>query len=205
MRITDPRLNQSTALRPGEVGPRPPNAAPRDTWRTLWRQARFRDAEFFVETGNRAGGRRVALHQYPKRNVPYAEDMGRAAVRITVQGYCIGPFYHEAKNKLITALEKDGPGLLRLPMEYVQKDLNVMVQGYSVTEARERGGMCTVEMEFVEFGDPAYRQNISTPDAIELVASATEKAVVGTPTKTTADEVKPFAAVHAGAVRDAAL
>ena len=199
MRITDERLNRSTAMQHGEMGPRDPSAPPRPTWRTNWLQALFRDAIFFVENQSRASGRRVALHQYPKRNVPYAEDMGRAARRFIIQGYLIGPFYHELKDKLITALETDGPGKLRLPMQYMKSDVNVMVQSYSISEARERGGMCGIEMDFVEYGDPAYRENISTPDQLFYTAKTAEQAVAGTPTATTAQEVAPYAQVHQSA------
>src|SRR5262245_21955657 len=113
-------------------------------WREDYVQAQFRDAIFFVETDSRSGGRRVAVHQYPKRNVPYAEDMGRTAVRITVQGYLISNWgrspaadadtagrgrqgepidYRILKNNLIEALERDGPGWLRLPMQYLKQDI----------------------------------------------------------------------------------
>jgi prophage DNA circulation protein len=196
MRITDPRLNQSRAQRQDQVGPPNPNAPLRPTWRTNWLQALFRDAMFYVENQTRSSGRRVAMHQYPKRNLPYAEDMGRSAQRFVVQGYLIGPFYHELKYKLIDALEKDGPGMLRLPMQYRKTDVSVMVQSYSISEARERGGMCGIEMDFVEYGDPAYRQTIATPDTLFASAQATEKAVAGKPTEKTAQEAAPFKQVH---------
>ena len=158
MRITDERLNRSTALQHGEMGPRNPNAPPRPTWRHNWRQALFRNEIFFVE--NQKSGIRAARGGASiSRNAMCltAEDMGRAAQRFIMQGYLIGPFYHELKDKLIFALEKDGPGMLRLPMQYMLQDVNVMVQSYSVSENRERGGMCGIEMDFVEYGDPAYR------------------------------------------------
>src|SRR6185369_6109076 len=100
------------------------------------------------------GGRRTVLHEYPKRNVPYAEDMGKTANRFTVAGYLIGPNYLTLKDALVEALEMDGPGTLRLPMPYLGADVEVMVINYSVTESRERGGMCGVEMDFVEYGQP---------------------------------------------------
>src|SRR5262245_34048153 len=168
-------------------------------WRQVWQQAQFRAAIFFVDTDNRAGGRRVALHQYPKRNAPYAEDMGRAANRFTVQGYLIGPNYLELKDTLVNALEEDGPGLLRLPMQYLRADTLVMVQAYAVTESRERGGFCSVEMDFVEYGDPQFRSFVSTAGEIMKSAAAAESAIAGPPTATTAQEVAPFAAVHESA------
>ena len=32
---------------------------------------------FYVEIASKSGGRRTAFHQFPKRDTPYAEDMGR--------------------------------------------------------------------------------------------------------------------------------
>ena len=168
---------------------------------------------FFVDTENRASGRRVAVHQYPKRNAPYAEDMGRQAFRITVQGYLIGSpglqldnnvtrnevDYLTLKDNLIDALEADGPGLLRLPLQYKMLDVTVMVQSYTVTESRERGGMASVEMEFIEYGDPAYRTNISTNAEVMKSAAAAEKTIVPPAKPTTPKEVEPFAKIHTDA------
>lgn len=169
-------------------------------WRKLWQPALFRDALFYVESDGRSSGRRVALHEYPKRNIPYAEDMGRKAVRVQVQGYIIGAGprvdYVKLKDALIEALEKDGPGRLRLPMIHKRLDMTVMVQGYTVTESRERGGMCTFDMDFIEYGDPEYRSTISTPQQIEKSAAAAEVSVMGKTTETTAAEVKKFREVH---------
>ena len=176
----------------------------KNPWRQEWKQAHFRGAEFFVETNARSGGRRVALHQYPKRNLPYAEDMGRTAFQINVQGYCIGPEYLHAKNLLIMALEADGPGTLSLPLQYNLSDVNVMVQQYSVTESRERGGVCTFDMSFVEYGDPKYREVAWTPGAVDQAATNAEKAVAGPGTETTGSEVTPYNDVWVSGVDPAA-
>ena len=173
----------------------------KNPWRDRWQQATFRGASFFMETGGQAGGRRAALHEYPKRNVPYAEDMGRRANVYSVQGYLIGPIYLQLRDNLITALEKDGPGMLRLPLPYMMRDVKVLVQSYSITEARERGGMCTIEMQFVEYGDPNYRSTVSTPQEIQKSASAVEDNVIGPqqPNAETARQAAPYAQVYNGA------
>src|SRR5262245_33240520 len=190
-------------------------------WRIRWVQAKFRDAIFYVETDTRASGRRVALHQYPKRNIPYAEDMGRTAVQITVNGYVIGRptsiasqgridparDYLTMKNNLIAALEQDGPGVLCLPMQYQFKDLEVMVQGYQVTEARERGGMAQFAMQFVEYGNPRYRSTISTPDEIDKAAVTVESVLIGLVQGKSKDEItamlQPYTKVFDKAATDA--
>jgi prophage DNA circulation protein len=164
-------------------------------WRQKFQQAWFRGAIFYVDADARAGGRRVALHQYPKRNIPYAEDMGRTANNFSVQGFLIGPNYLDDRDILIACLEQDGPGLLRLPMPYQGSDVQVMVQSYIVTETRQQGGYCTVEMTFVEYGDPAFRQTISSGSQIQTAASNVESAVAGPATADTAQQTQPYADV----------
>jgi prophage DNA circulation protein len=183
MRITDDRLNTKDG---------------QPTWRTLWKQALFRDEIFFVEASSASSGRRVAVHEYPKRNIPYAEDMGRAARTWEIQGYLIGPFYNELRDKLITALEKDGPGRLRLPMPFEGADVQVMVQGYSVQESRDRGGFCGVQMQFVEYGDPLYRNNISTPGEVMQGAANVEAVMqrLQQVQKENAEEMAKYAQAH---------
>jgi prophage DNA circulation protein len=172
-------------------------------WRDKFQRAKFRDAIFYVDNDQRGGGRRVALHEYPKRNVPYAEDMGRAATKYQVSAFLItrDGSYLELKDALIEALEKDGPGMLRLPLPYMMQDVKVMVQGYTVTESRERGGMCTFEMTFVEYGDPFYRATISTPQEIEKSANKVEDSVIGPqqPTAKTAQQAAPYAKTYQSA------
>ncbi len=154
----------------------------RNPWRDKYQAAKFRNAFFHVETEMRSSGRRVALHEYPKRNDPYAEDMGRSAKRFSVQGYLIGPNYLQLKDLLIEALEQDGPGTLRLPLPYQGADIEVMVVQYAVTQTRERGGLCGIEMDFVEAGRPGFSvQLTSTTGAIENSARALEGAVTVTP------------------------
>jgi hypothetical protein len=168
-------------------------------WRSKYQEAAFRGVQFFVETDARQGGRRVAVHEYPKRNTPYAEDMGRKAKRFLVQGYLIGPRYLDQKNRLIEALEKDGPGVLRLPLPYNAQDVRVMVMAYNVTEARERGGYCQMEMDFIEYGDPQYREQISSASQIEDKAFSLEDQMIGPPERISDDavmEMLKYSQVH---------
>src|SRR5262245_51034376 len=92
-------------------------------WRKMLRQASFKAAAFHVETQGRVSGRRTVLHEYPKLDVPYAEDMGRHAVRYQITGYVIQTVprnmrgsmdwnYDICRDRLIAALEDEGPGVL---------------------------------------------------------------------------------------------
>ena len=84
-------------------------------WQDRLRPASFRGVEFHVEIGAVASGRRIAQHEFPKRDEPYAEDMGRRIRRHPVTAYFIGFDYQLGRDDLIVALEEEGPGLLVHP------------------------------------------------------------------------------------------
>jgi prophage DNA circulation protein len=130
----------------------------RNPWRDLLQTpASFRGVIFHIESGSRASGRRTVTHEYPKRNDPYAEDMGRYAVRFQFSGYLIyrpsNPQYQytQQRVRLIKALEDDDVGTLVHP---VHGTWQVMVERYTMTETRERGGFSTFDMAFVQAGSP---------------------------------------------------
>ena len=99
-------------------------------WRQYLKVASFRGTPFYVESAVRDSGRRIVTHEFPKRDVPYAEDMGRRAREFTVRGYLIVHPSEErfpndllkrrnyiiARDKLIEALEVEGPSTLQLPL-----------------------------------------------------------------------------------------
>jgi len=136
------------------------------------RQGSFKNAAFHVEHQGRNSGRRTVLHEFPKLDTPWAEDMGRAAVRYQIVGYVIqrwapGPNapqnignmdwnYDMARDRLIAALESSGPGTLVDPYNNRIGPSLFMCERYAVTETRERGGYAQFEMVFVEAGQSNY-------------------------------------------------
>lgn len=118
-------------------------------WRQKLYPATFRGVEFHVETRERSSGRRDYVHEFPKRDIPYSEDLGRRAKRFSVNGYIIGPDYTTGRDALISALEQEGPGTLILPTCSAEQ---VEVDHYNVIERRTQGGMCEIEMTFTEAG-----------------------------------------------------
>jgi len=139
-------------------------------WRRYLRVAKFRNAAFRVDVSMLESGRRIVQHEFPKKEIPYAEDMGRRARDFTVRAYIIVfpeneqrtyPVnvwnvpsleklnYLPARNKLVDALEAEGPGDLVLPLLGVRK---VAVQRYRLTEENRLGGFCVFDMTFTEYG-----------------------------------------------------
>ena len=130
-------------------------------WRKYWMPAKFRGERFHVDSAVRESGRRIVSHEFPKRDIPYAEDMGRRQREFTVRGYIIvyprdvdgdtmkKKNYIDARDKLIAALEDDGPAILQLPLLGI---LNVACTRYRITEENRTGGYCVFDMSFVEYG-----------------------------------------------------
>ena len=115
--------------------------------------ASFRGMPFHIEAGAKVSGRRNVVHEYPKRDDPYTEDMGRKARRFQISAYVIGSFYVLEREALVTALEIEGPGTLIHPTMGV---MQVVVDGYSVAESREEGGLARFEIQFVEAGTTPF-------------------------------------------------
>lgn len=121
------------------------------SWREQYQTGSFRGAAFRTEFHERTGGRRVALHEYPGRDVPTAEDLGRLARQFTIDCHIIGRDYTAARDALIDALESAGPGLLVHPWHGRR---NVVVLNYSSSESTDEGGIVRLSITFAEAGVP---------------------------------------------------
>lgn len=121
-------------------------------WRDRMRVASFRGVEFKVETAAKIGGRRGVNHQFPKRDTPSDEDLGRLSGRWSVSGYVIGADYDDQAHRLEDALNAEGPGLLIHPQ---MGEMSVRCETYSRLERKTEGGQAVFEMTFVEAGTPA--------------------------------------------------
>src|SRR4029077_3951952 len=131
-------------------------------WRDAFLPASFRNAQFYCEANSREGGRRHVQHEFPKRDMPYGEDMGRRAVNCTVRGYCIcyrrtnttlqNRDYRIARDLLLNMLEDNSPGLLILP--FAKTAMFVTCTQYRLTEEDKLGGYCVFDMTFAEKGLP---------------------------------------------------
>jgi prophage DNA circulation protein len=148
-----------------------------NVWRDNLVPASYRGAVFHVETSSRSSGRRTVVHEYPKRNIPYAEDMGRSAVRWQFSGYLIlrdkgirGNLLSQIAD-LINALEADDAGVLIHP---TLGEMLVMCERYSYSDKRTAGGFVEFDMQFVEAGSGQLTSTIDTGAALTNSASAAE-------------------------------
>jgi len=138
-------------------------------WREKLQAASFRGVPFFVEGDDAAFGRRTQVHEYPQRDKPFAEDMGRATREYNLQAFLVGPDYMAARDKLLAALEQPGPGQLVHPF-YGQ--VVVSIQGKArVSHNRQSGGMCEVAISFVEAGDLSFPQAKDRTQSLASIAA----------------------------------
>src|SRR4029434_8748302 len=168
-------------------------------WREELLPASFRGAMFHCESGSRENGRGIVVHQFPKRDEPYSEDMGRRAIEFTVRGYCITyPFetefplysidYRKARDALMKELETEGNGVLQLP---TLPPMTVVCQRYRLTEEEKLGGYCTFDMTFVEQGRQPFwpeelmtvqdmlKQSVALRDRVKQVMSGLRESKTG--------------------------
>ena len=134
------------------------------------RQASFRGVPFEVDDVEASGGRRVVLHEYPLRDTPYSEDLGRRARDIRVRGYIIqGRMYDYASARagLLKALEAYGPGDLVHPWH---GEVRVVVDDYRLRETTEQGGLLELDIRFREAGQ--LTNPAATTDTAQSVTTA---------------------------------
>jgi len=145
------------------------------SWREQLQKASFRNVSFEVESDDATFGRRVEVHEYPQRDLPYAEDLGRKAREKSLTAFVIGDDYMAKRDALLGAFEKAGSGELIHP--YYGR-MMVTITDVQVNHSYLDGGMCRFNISFVESGALAYpaavaatsMQSLQAVDALEVVA-----------------------------------
>jgi hypothetical protein len=146
-------------------------------WRAQLRRASFRGASFFVDEASGEYGRRWADHEYPGRDTPYAEDLGRSQRVWRFTGYVLGDRYVAERDRLLQACEMAGPGELVHPTIGA---VQAACRSVSFTEERERGRICTLTFEFAEAGQLQEPSQATDPNlACEYAADGLGEAAPG--------------------------
>ena len=147
------------------------------SWRADYRPGSFRGAPFVTVAHDRGGGRRVALHEFPLRDDPLAEDMGRQARRYSVTCHLIGADYRVGRDRLLDALEAPGPGTLVHPWFGTAQ---VVVEGFTQSESTDEGGIAHFDIQFAEAG-LADRAFAPTPDTAGQSADLADRLIEAQP------------------------
>ncbi|UHH28291.1 DNA circularization N-terminal domain-containing protein [Pseudomonas veronii] len=149
------------------------------TWPEMLNQASFRGVPFAVYGGDARFGRRLALHEYPGRDKPYIEDMGRSTRRIRMSGFLVtdslvygGGSVLAQRDALVAAVEAAGPGALMHPTLGALK-VSVPSEGLSVIERWDMGRYFEISIVFIESGDRVFPSiTTSTGSLLDKLAAA---------------------------------
>ncbi|HAW0009587.1 TPA: DNA circularization protein [Escherichia coli] len=126
----------------------------RSGWREKLLEASFRGVPFKVEEESAGTGRRVETHEYPNRDKPYTEDLGKVTFRPSITAYVVGDDCFDQRDRLIEALNKPGPGTLVHP---TYGELKVCVDGeVRVSTSKSEGRIVRFDLKFVEAGELSY-------------------------------------------------
>lgn len=140
------------------------------SWRQRVQKASFRGVPFFVESDDFSGGRKGPVHEFPGRDVPFREDLGRKARTFSVEGHVIGEDYFNQRDALIDALEAPGPATLVHPY-YGRK--YVAVTDFKFRTSSSEGGVVRFSIEFAETAPKASQPTAVTDTAAAVQTTAT--------------------------------
>jgi len=140
------------------------------TWRDNMQKGSFRGVAFGVKSQDTEGGRRVAKHEYPGRDTPWAEDLGRKSRTHSLEMLLVGANYMTRRDAMLTALEKAGAAELVHPW---LGRLQVQVETYRLRESTSAGGMATFTISFIEAGKRLFPNSaVSTASEVDKNATA---------------------------------
>lgn len=123
------------------------------TWRDQLHPASFRGVPFHVDSDSMPAGRRTQTHEYPQRDKPMVEDLGRVTREIKLAAFVIGEDCYFQRDNLLNALDKPGAGELVHPW---YGRLTVTATACSVSHERREGGMVRFDLVFVEDGEKGF-------------------------------------------------
>lgn len=145
-------------------------------WRSKLRPASFKGVNFQVEAHDNESGRRAHVHEYPNKNVPYAEDMGGVSEAFVIEGFVIGDDYIEKRDALKEACNSYGPGTLIHPSQGTKQ---VICTGCRISERFTEGRMARFSLSFIDAGEQAFPASaIDYKDQVSDLADKTESSAI---------------------------
>jgi prophage DNA circulation protein len=131
-------------------------AIPQSPYEATLIPASFRSVPFAVLDIAIKAGRRLEVHEYPFRDTPWTEDLGRRARRIAFSAFVIGDDVDFQAAQLLNACEARGPGMLVHP---AYGSALWVVEDCETIERWDKGRYVEFKLAFVEPGLILYPTN----------------------------------------------
>ena len=118
------------------------------------RKASYNGVSFEVTASTIKFGRRTVTHEYPQRDEPYTEDLGRSARTFDITGFIVGETYIAQTKRLLKALETSSAnneaGKLVHPW---LGTLSVYLNSQPKIDWNLEKGITNISLSFVEAGN----------------------------------------------------
>ncbi|MDO8294383.1 MAG: DNA circularization N-terminal domain-containing protein [Gallionella sp.] len=138
-------------------------------WKDNLQPATLAGAPFEVESAELTLGRRVQTHEYPGRDKPYTEELGRAARKVSIEAFLVGDDFMAKRDKLLAVLESGGAHELVHPWH---GRMTVNVDGdCRVRHGAREGRYCAVSISLVESGELAFPTASASTGAQSLLGA----------------------------------
>jgi len=122
-------------------------------WQLSLLPASWKGAPFGVRATGWRTGRRAVTHEYPFRDLPYTEDLGRRARVLSFSGFVVGDDAGFQAAALLTVCETKGAGELVHPI-YGRSQQQLI--GVETEERWDAGRVVEFRFQFVEPGQVFY-------------------------------------------------
>lgn len=157
------------------------------------RPASFRGVAFVSLGGSSSFGRRKQTHEYPQRDEPWVEDLGRGTRRIRMLGFVIGDDVIAQRDVMISACEADGDGELVHP---TLGRRTVSLMDFRSVEHWEHGRYFEFQFEFIDGGKRQYpTSEVATLESVLASVTGLNVAAAFDFARTTLGEISRGAAV----------
>lgn len=161
-------------------------AIPTLSWQSQLLPASFRGVPFVTEQSGFSTSRKWAIHEYPFKDNPVAEDLGRANQTLNFSGFLVGDDCYLQRDALASACQAPGTGILIHPsLTFIP---SVACLSATFNERADRGRVVEVQFSFLVVDDIPVLQAFDV--ATSFFASSPTLSLVATAVATVASASK---------------
>lgn len=154
------------------------NAAGLGPWADARLPGSWRGLPFKVRESEIRRGRRTTVHEYPKRDTVWVEDLGRATRIIAFRGFLVGDDVDSQLKAMLDAAETDGEGTLVHPA--LGSMTASLAQPLVARDTVEEGRVWSLEFVFVTGASRSYPvTSVATQSAALTAADACDATTAG--------------------------
>lgn len=147
------------------------------------RKASYEGIQFEVDSATLSFGRRTVTHEFPQRDAPYVEDLGKATRQFSIQGFIVGDDFIDRSKKLIDKIESQvGSDRRANHGKLVHPWLGSLevtpIDNPSITYDKAKR-ICTFTLTFLEAGNESTKKTTSWANKLLSKADALYAKIFG--------------------------